>query len=382
MSRLHVALVCFASYGGSGVVASEIALAMAARGHRVRVIGRERPERLRGGAADVAFDRAQDSDYPALAEGGAYPIALAAKIVEVARAERVDVLHVHYAVPHATAAFVARAVLGPAAPRIVTTLHGTDVTIVGADAGFQPVVRHAVAQSDAVTAPSEFLRAAARARLRLGDDVPVEVVPNFVDATRFAPSRDRAALRGVFPDLADDEAVLIHVSNLRPVKRVPDVVRVFAAVAARRPARLVVVGDGPERTAAERLVDDLGLRARAAFLGKQGDFRDVLAASDVFLLPSETESFGLAALEAQSCGVPVVAAATGGVAEVIVDGETGLLAPVGDVDGMAARATSLVEDRAKWAAFSAAARRRVLERFDEGPAIDRYEAIYRRVLDG
>lgn len=372
---LRLALVCFPTLGGSGVVATELAVALAARGHRVHLIARARPERLDDAPHRVLFHRATESDYPALEGSSAYPIALASRIVDVQRAEALDVVHVHYAVPHATSAWLARLVLGDGAPKFVTTLHGTDATIVGTDPRHLPITRPAVEASDAITVPSEALRRAAVQRLGIAQ--PIEVLPNFVDARRFAPGGDRAALRAYAPDLADDEAVLIHVSNFRPVKRTLDVVRVAAAVAKARPARLFMIGDGPDRAAAEHEATTLGVRA--AFVGRQCDFRAALGASDVFLLPSEAESFGLAALEAQSSGVPVVASDAGGIPEVVVHGETGLLAPVGDVGAMAAHVLALLADPARRRETAARARVRVLERFDEGPAIDRWEALYRRV---
>ncbi len=381
---LRIGVSCFSGWGGSAVVAAEVASAMAARGHHVHVVARELPVRLLAAAGGVVFHPVRESDYPALADSSAFVVALASKLVDVAVRERLDVLHAHYAVPHATAAWMAREILGPTGPRVVTTLHGTDVTVVGGDPGHLPVVRHSIVKSDAVTTPSEALRVAARARFALDPAFPIDVVPNFVDAARFAPSADRAPLRRLFAgrgeELRDDDPVLFHVSNFRPVKRVLDVVHVFAEVAQRTRARLVLVGDGPDRSAAEWKVGDLGLAARTAFVGKQEHFELLLAASTVFLLPSETESFGLAALEAQSCGVPVVASNAGGVAEVIEHGVTGLLAQVGDVAQLTAHTLSLIDDEPRRRALSAAARARVLARFAAGPAIDAYESIYRRVI--
>lgn len=394
--RLHIAVLCFASVGGSGVIAAEVGLAMAARGHRVHFLGRAPPSRWPSAPTDqVRFHPVRES-ADALVQGNTYAIALASALVELARKEPIDLVHAHYAVPHAASAWMARSILqaegkavlgagaGRRAPRVVTTLHGTDVT--HADASHKPVTRFAVAQSAAVTTPSHFLRRAAASHLGLL--TPIEVIANFVDDAQYAPhassDRGRDRLRALFHGgesaLGDREPVLVHVSNFRPVKRIDDVIATFALVRRARRARLVMIGDGPERNAAQERVAALGLGGDVAFLGRQDHFAPLLAACDVFLLPSESESFGLAALEAMSCGVPVVASDVGGVPEVIEDGVSGLLAPVGDIDAFARHVLSLTNDNARWTAFSAAARARVLERFRTGPAIDAYEAIYRRLM--
>ncbi len=377
---LNLAITCFPTFGGSGMVATEIGLALADRGHRVHFIARDLPVRLHGMTRKVIFHEVTESDYPALAHSGTYPLALASKMIEVANYESLDILHVHYAVPHATAAWMAREVLGEKAPRIVTTLHGTDTTLVGIDPTYLPITRFSVLRSDAVTTPSESLQRATWEGFGLSPEaLPIEVIPNFVDTQRYAPLRDRTHLRPLFPHAREDTPVLVHVSNFRPVKRIDDVVSIFARVHHQRPCRLIMIGDGPERSPAERRVRELGLEAHVAFLGKQESFVELLAASDVFLLPSEQESFGLAALEAMSCGVPVVASDTGGIPEQVKHGAWGYLAPVGEVEAMARHVLSLVEEPERWGHFSRAARQQVLERFQLGPAIDRYEAIYRRL---
>ncbi|WP_257455266.1 N-acetyl-alpha-D-glucosaminyl L-malate synthase BshA [Archangium lipolyticum] len=380
--RLNLAITCFPTFGGSGMVATEIGLAMAERGHRVHFIARDLPVRLHGMTRKVIFHEVVESDYPALAHSGTYPLALASKMIEVASYEQLDILHVHYAVPHATAAWMAREVLGDLAPRIVTTLHGTDTTLVGTDPTYLPITRFSILRSDAVTTPSEFLRRATWDGFRLPETVPIEVIPNFVDTERYAPVRDRTLLRQLFPGFTDDEPVLIHVSNFRPVKRIGDVVSIFEEAHRARPCRLVMIGDGPERSPAERRVRELGLEDRVAFLGKQESFVEILASADVFLLPSEQESFGLAALEALSCGIPVVASNIGGIPEQVDHGTTGFLAPVGDVEAMAGHVLELVRDTGRWRSFSRRARENVLARFQLGPAIDRYEALYRQLMAG
>ncbi|MCY1076766.1 N-acetyl-alpha-D-glucosaminyl L-malate synthase BshA [Archangium lansingense] len=381
-ARLNLAITCFPTFGGSGMVATEIGLAMAERGHRVHFIARDLPVRLHGMTRKVIFHEVTESDYPALSHSGTYPLALASKMIEVSSYEKLDILHVHYAVPHATAAWMAREVLGDKSPRIVTTLHGTDTTLVGTDPTYLPITRFSILRSDAVTTPSEFLRRATWDGFGIPDTFPIDVIPNFVDTERYRPVRNRAHLRQLFPGLAENEPVLIHVSNFRPVKRIGDVVSVFEAVQRKRPCRLVMIGDGPERSPAERRIRECGLEHRAAFLGKQESFAEILAAADVFLLPSEQESFGLAALEALSCGIPVVASNIGGIPEQVQHGTTGYLAPVGDVEAMANHVLELVRDLDRWRIFSRRAREHVLEHFQLAPAIDRYEALYRRLLEG
>jgi N-acetyl-alpha-D-glucosaminyl L-malate synthase BshA len=377
---LHLAITCFSSVGGSGMIAADIGLAMAARGHQVHVIARELPVRLQGERHSIRFHPVRESAYPVLHQAGTYPIALASKMVEVASLHPLDVLHVHYAVPHAAAAWMAREVLGRSAPRLVTTLHGTDSTVVGTDSSYLPITRFSILQSDAVTTPSAFLEHATRQGFGLPEGFPIHVLPNFVDTARFAPGRERAPLRSLFPRLGEEEPVLVHVSNFRPIKRVGDVVAVFAQVHRHRPCRLVMIGDGPERSSAEQQARELGLLERVAFLGKQEHFGPLLAACDVFLLPSEQESFGVAALEALSCGVPVVASDVGGLPELVEPGLAGLLVPVGDVGAMARAVLWLLEEPGRWREFSSRARARVLQHFRREPAVDRYEALYRALL--
>lgn len=374
-SNLRIGVACFSSFGGSGVVATEIGMELGRRGHRVCFLSDKRPARLDPSAVNVSFHAVEPFAYPLLAERS-YALALSATMVHVARAEGLDLFHLHYAVPHAAAALLARAVLGAAAPKVITTLHGTDVSVVGADPHFQALVRTVVAASDALTAPSRWLAEAAHTHLGLPRERVVDVIPNFVDTTHFAP-----------PPTAkhkDRTPVLIHVSNFRPLKRVDDVVRIFAAVRVQVPARLHLVGDGPERARIEALVSSLGLADHVRFLGEPAEpaqLSRLLQASDVFLLPSQSESFGLAALEAMACGVPVVASDLGGLPEVIVDGVTGFLAPTGDVERMATVTRRLLTDDTLHERMAKAARELAQERFSLQPAVDRYEALYRRTLD-
>ncbi len=375
---LRIGIACFSTYGGSGVIASEIGLTMAARGHTVHVFSDERPGRLGETNGNVHFHRVEIPSYPQL-KGSPYALGLTSKIVEVAWRDGLDLLHAHYAVPHAISAYLARQVLGSTAPAIVTTLHGTDITLVGNDPSFLPLTRFSIVESDAVTTPSAWLAEATYRNLDVPRDRAIEVIPNFVDTRRFAPAPDG-------PGVTDARsAVLVHVSNFRSLKRVDDVVAIFAEARRRAPERamtLQLVGDGPERERIRGLVRAAGLDESVHFLGERTDLPAVLRSADLFLLPSETESFGLAALEAMSCGVPVIASRVGGVPEVVVDGETGLLAPVGDVAAMAAHVVRLLADAPLRARLGAAARRRAETVFPLEATVERYEALYRRLLEG
>jgi N-acetyl-alpha-D-glucosaminyl L-malate synthase BshA len=380
-------MTCYPTFGGSGVIATEIGLSMAKRGHRVHFICYEVPFRLDGFSENVFFHAVEVRDYP-LFDHSPYPLALASKMVEVSTYERLDLLHVHYAIPHATSAYLARQILGSNAPKVITTLHGTDITVVGSDSSFLPITRFSIAQSDGITVPSEFLRRATYEKLYVPPAVPIEVIPNFVDTDRFKPAASKGweQLPRLFPALNGASRgpirpkILIHNSNFRPLKRVEDVVRIFAAVREHVPCLLVLVGDGPERSRIEGMVHTMGLSESVCFLGAQLHFFEVLENSDVFLLPSETESFGLAALEAMSCGVPVVASRVGGVPEVVIDGEQGFLHRVGDIAGMVSSVRRLLEDASLYQRMSTAARRWVEQKWRREPMVDRYEDYYHRVL--
>jgi N-acetyl-alpha-D-glucosaminyl L-malate synthase BshA len=369
---LRIGVACFSTFGGSGVIASEIGMALGRRGHRVCFLSDKTPARLDLSSANVVFHEVALLDYPVLAHQS-YALALTAKMIEVARTEELDLFHLHYAVPHAVSAFLARQVLGTNVPKILTTLHGTDVTQVGADPRFQPLTQFTVRASDGITSPSRWLAEEAYRNLGLARDVAIEVIPNFVDTDRFClpagtrrnPTRPR---------------VLTHTSNFRPLKRVDDVVRIFAMVRNEIPALLQLVGDGPERPRIEAQVHSLGLSDHVRFLGDQVELVELLQGSDVFLLPSTTESFGLAALEAMACGVPVVASNVGGVSELVTDGEVGFLAPAGDVAAMAGHVLRLLTDDSLHRRLSQSARHRAESQFQLEPAADRYEAAYRRML--
>lgn len=373
---MRVGICCYPTYGGSGAMATELGLALAEHGHEVHFVSYARPARLTGYHANVAFHRVQVTPYP-LFKYPPYDLALASRLRDVAESRRLDVLHVHYAIPHAVSALLAREMLGTRSPRIVTTLHGTDITIVGLDRAYFQPTRYGIERSDAVTAVSEWLRAET---LRFFQPArPVEVVPNFVDLDRFRP-RPESELRACL--VPEGERVLSHVSNFREVKRVRDVVGIFARVAARIPSRLLLAGEGPETAEAERAAAEAGVSDRVHFLGEQEDVERVYAASDLFLLPSEHESFGLSALEALASGVPVIGTDSGGLPEVVQNGRTGFLVDVGDVEAAAERATRLLADEGLRRRMGAAAREDAKSRFDRGAIVERYLALYERTLAG
>ncbi|MCB0322223.1 MAG: N-acetyl-alpha-D-glucosaminyl L-malate synthase BshA [Bdellovibrionales bacterium] len=381
--QLRIGITCYPTFGGSGVIATEIGMAMARRGHRVHFICYDIPGRLQRYMENIFFHEVEVHDYP-LFTYPPYSLSLASKMVEVSTYEKLDLLHVHYAVPHATSAYLARSILGEQAPTVITTLHGTDITLVGNERSYLPITRFSIAQSDGVTAPSRYLQLATYDKLNLSTDIPIETIPNFVDIGRFVPmpadeKRSLAPLIGACP-IEQGLKILTHVSNFRPVKRVVDVVAVFAKVAQEIPSRLILIGDGPERSRVEASVRDLGLADKVCFLGKQEDFVGILQRSDLFLLPSESESFGLAALEAMSCGVPVVASNVQGIPEVVVDGVTGFLSDVGAIERMASNAVRLLSSPTMHQAFSQASRDRVVSEFNEAYVIDLYEDYYFRTI--
>jgi len=379
MTPLRIGITCYPTFGGSGIIATEVGLSLAQRGHQVHFICADVPIRLDRFQQNIHFHAVESREYPLL-DPSPYALALASKMIEVCTYERLDLLHVHYAVPHATSAYLARQVLG-GGPRLVTTLHGTDVTLVGNDPSFLPVTRFSIMQSDGLTVPSAALRLSTYSDLAIPNDVPIEVIPNFVDTAIFRPAvRKVDRLASLFSDVEPDAALLFHNSNFRPVKRVADTIQILAEVRKTRPAALVLVGDGPERSRVESLARELGVARAVRFLGKQLSFVEVLQQCDLFLQPSGMESFGLAALEALACGVPVVGSRVGGVPEVVKDGSLGLLCEPGDVSGMAKAVLSLLEDRARSEAMSTAAIATVHAEFRREPIVDRYEAYYRKIL--
>jgi N-acetyl-alpha-D-glucosaminyl L-malate synthase BshA len=375
---VKIGITCYPTYGGSGAVATELGIALAARGHEVHFISYEHPFRLPHFLPRVYFHEVSIGNYP-LFEYPPYDLALAVRMHDVALAHELDLLHVHYAIPHATSAWIAKEMLreqGRALP-VVTTLHGTDITIVGQDHSYQAITKFSIERSDRITAVSQWLKDETTRAFGCSD-CPIEVIPNFVDPTVFDRARYGDALR---QELGGGRPVLMHISNFRPVKRVVDVIRVFARVRAQQPCVLVMVGDGPDRHAAEEEARRLGVAAEVRFLGKIDTVAPLFAAADVYVFPSESESFGLSALEALASGVPVVAARVGGVPEVVRDGVTGALLPLGDVEGMAEAVRGFL-DPSRWREASAAAAADARARFATGDVVAQYERLYADAMDG
>ena len=370
---MRIGITCYPTYGGSGAVATELGIALARRGHEIHFITYQQPFRLPSFLPRIFFHEVDVGRYP-LFEYPPYDLALAVRMHEVVLAHKLDLLHVHYAIPHATSAWIAREMLAPTRPdiRVLTTLHGTDITIVGQDPSFHAITKFSIEQSDGLTAVSRFLqRETVRAFGCTG--CQIEVIPNFIDPEVYDRTKYKAALRDQF---APADRVLMHISNFRPVKRVRDVVRVFSRVRAQIPSVLVMVGDGPDRVHAEAEARELGVEDRVFFLGKIETVAPLLSAADLFLLPTQSESFGLSALEALASGVPVVGTNAGGLPEVVRNGETGALCAVGDVDAMASAAIDILRDRDRWQAMSTLAARDARERFAIDDVVEQYESFY------
>ncbi len=374
---VNIGITCYPVYGGSGVVATELGKALALRGHQIHFIAYSMPFRLAHVTENISFHEVAVNTYP-LFEYPPYSLALTGKMVDVARFEHLDILHVHYAIPHATSAVLAREILreqGVYVP-VFTTLHGTDITLVGQDPGFAPVVNHAINHSDGVTAVSEYLRSETKRHFQV--DAPIEVIPNFIDTTRFRRCENKAFKQAVCPD---GGKVIVHVSNFRPVKRVEDVIRVFHRLVQDGMAvNLLLAGDGPDRMSAERLARELGVWGQIRFLGKQEPIEELLSIADVFLIPSGSETFGLAALEAMACNVPIVSSNIGGLPELNVDGETGFLCPLGDIDALTRKTRAILSDDALQQRLAKGARRRAVEMFDQDRIVPMYEAYYEQAL--
>jgi N-acetyl-alpha-D-glucosaminyl L-malate synthase BshA len=375
---VNIGIICYASIGGSGIVATELGKMLASRGHHVHVLSSETPFRLGDYQPGLSFHRVEAPTYPLFREPQ-YLLALANKIVQVSRAERLDIIHAHYAVPHATAAYLARQILGAAnggkVPRVITTLHGTDITLLGSDRSYSEIVAFSIERSDGVTAVSESLKA--DTYREFGQKRDIRVIPNFVNVESHRRG-DRTDLRaGLAPG---GEKLVIHVSNFRPVKRVAAVIEIFKRIRAEVPAQLLMVGDGPDMSEAVGLCRKYELGSSVRFLGDQEQVVPLLSASDLFLMPSAQESFGLAALEAMACGVPVIASRVGGVPELVEDGVTGFLRAPEDLTGMASAAVRLLTDASLHRQVAAAARTRAVECFADTKIIPMYEAYYDEIL--
>lgn len=372
---MKIAIACYPTYGGSGVVASELGMALAQRGHEVHFVSYQVPFRVDQLLDGVYVHEVEVPSYP-LFKYPSYALALASKLVEVVRNSGVRVLHMHYAIPHAISGILARQMCTDCGIRVLTTLHGTDITLVGSDHSYFEITRWGIEQSDMVTAVSRDLALETRRQFKI--ETPIEVVPNFIDGGHYSPALRRPSLRSRFA--REDEALLVHVSNFRPVKRVLDVVEVFQRVQEAIPARLLMIGTGPDAALAEERVAALGLTSKVTFAGGMMGVGELLATTDLFLLPSESESFGLAALEAMASGVPVIGSRAGGLPEVVEHGQSGSLHAVGDVDGMARSAIEILSDSSRHEAMRIAARQRAITEFPLDQIVARYESLYERLL--
>jgi N-acetyl-alpha-D-glucosaminyl L-malate synthase BshA len=373
--EMRIGIVCYPTFGGSGVVATELGLALAREGHVIHFITYDRPVRMGERTPNVFYHEVRVSDYP-LFDYQPYELVLTSKMVDVVKYERLDLLHVHYAIPHASAAYMAQRILESQGVRIpfITTLHGTDITLLGRDPSFEPVITFAMERSDGLTAVSESLRCDTLQHFPLKRSI--DVIPNFIRLERYADRRDPEFRKRFAPN---GERLMVHVSNFRPVKRVEDVLRVFLEVRKQLPVRLLLVGDGPDRQRMEHLCRQENICEEVSFLGKMTKPEDAVANCDLFVLTSETESFGLAALEAMACSVPVVSTDTGGTPEVNKHTVSGLLSPVGDVAGMAAHAITILKDDASLQHFREGALSEAA-RFDVIKVLPHYEALYRQVV--
>ena len=375
---MKIGITCYPTYGGSGAVATELGIQLAERGHEVHFISYAQPFRLGHFRERLFFHEVEMEDYP-LFEHPPYSLALAVAIDDTARKESLDLIHVHYAIPHATSAWIAREMIASERDLpIVTTLHGTDITLVGLHPSFRSITRFSILRSQGLTAVSEYLKAETVRDFQVPQE-RIDVVPNFIDTAVWHPGKEPCHRSTLAPG---GEKIVMHISNFRPVKRVEDVVEVFARIVRKVPARLVMVGDGPERPRAVDRAEELGLRSQVLFLGKHASVDELIACADVLLLPSENESFGLAALEGMASGAPVVASRVGGLPEVVEHGVSGFLLPVGDVDAMAEAAVEVLSDPVLHKRIAEAARRRAEECFGAASVVPRYEAIYDRVLSG
>jgi N-acetyl-alpha-D-glucosaminyl L-malate synthase BshA len=376
---MNIGITCYPVYGGSGVVATELGKALAGRGHNVHFIAYSMPFRLGHVASNITFHEVNVNTYP-LFEYPPYSLALTSKMVDVVHHEELDLMHVHYAIPHATSAVQAQQILKQKDERVpvVTTLHGTDITLVGRDPSFRPVVNYSINESDGVTAVSKFLRRETHEHFDIESEI--EVIPNFIDTDRFQRANKDHFKQALCPN---GEKVIVHVSNFRPVKRAQDVVEVFHKLCGEDlcDLKLLLVGDGPDRVPTEHLARELGVYEDVRFLGKQEPIEEILSIADVFLMPSGSETFGLAALEAMACGVPVVCSDIGGLPELVPDEEAGFLCPLGDVGALTDRTRRILTDEDLHDRMARAARRRAVGSYSLDEIVPRYEAYYEEVRE-
>ncbi len=372
-----IGIVCYPTVGGSGVIATELGKSLAALGHKVHFITHGLPLRVNHFNENLFLHKVEVGDYPLFQQINLYPLSLAAKIREVADQHALDILHVHYAMPHATCAFLAKEMLESKRIRTITTLHGTDITLVGLMPSYFEITRFSISMSDMISAVSRFLKRETIRTFRI--EKPIHVIHNFVDCNEFRPQRNTSIRERLAPN---GEMLIVHASNFRKVKNLPIVLSVFERVRRRIPCRLILMGDGPEREPSERRAAELGIERDVVFMGDQEFIADILPVGDVFLLPSEHESFGLAALEAMSCGLPVVASSIGGLDEVIDDGESGFLLDPRDSDGMSRIILDLLGDEERRRSIGMKARERAKRDFAKDKIINEYIQLYKAVLEG
>ncbi len=374
---MKIGITCYPTYGGSGVVATELGLALASLGHQVHFISYAIPHRLNKFFENVFFHEVELSTYP-LFEHSLYDLALTSKMLEVIDFEELDLMHVHYAIPHAVSAYLARQVLRRQNKNLkfITTLHGTDITLVGLEPSFMPLVKFSIEESDGVTTVSRFLKEKTLTNYNIEKDI--EVIYNFIDIEKFKPDQSDLFRKHIAPN---GEKVLVHTSNFRIVKRVTDTIRVLEKVKKEVPAKLVLVGDGPDRSECERLARELDIHKDVVFLGKQDGLTEILNAADIFLMPSQSESFGLSALEAMSCGIPVVSSSVGGLPELNIHNETGYIAEIGDIDRMAKYVVELLTNEKRYKSFSKNSRDRAVKNFDKNLIVPKYVDYYEKILN-
>ena len=374
---MKIGITCYPTFGGSGVLATELGKQLALNGHEIHFISYALPYRLKGFYTNVYFHEVRVSDYP-LFQYQPYTLSLAVKMYDVIQEYGLDLLHVHYAIPHATSAFIANQMLGgnEHPVKIVTTLHGTDITLVGQEASFKSITKFSIEQSDGVTAVSDFLKNQTVDVFGVKRDI--EVIHNFVDTERFRPGAGADCCKKAIAH--EDEKIIMHISNMRPVKRLRDVIEVFARVHKEVKSRLVLIGDGPDRNVAHQRAVELGIEKSCCFLGAQDSIESIISCADIALQPSESESFGISILEALSCGVPVIATRCGGPEEVMIQGETGYLSDVGNVDDMAANAIRLLTDDEHYRYCSGQARKRAVENYQIDKITAQYENFYESIL--
>ena len=373
---MKIGITCYPTYGGSGVVATELGLALAKLGHQVHFISYAIPRRLNRFVENIFFHEVEMSTYP-LFEHSLYGLSLTSKMLEVIEYEKLDLMHVHYAIPHAVSAYMARKVLEKTNKSIkfITTLHGTDITLVGLEPSFMPLVKFSIEESDGVTAVSRFLKEKTLTNYNIQKEI--EVIYNFIDLDIYKPQPSDVFRQHIAPN---GEKGLVHTSNFRPVKRVPDTIRILEKVKKEVPAKLVLVGDGPDRSECERLARELDIHKDVIFLGKQDALAEILNAADIFLMPSQSESFGLSALEAMACGKPVISSSVGGLPELVIHNETGYIAEIGDVERMSKYAVDLLTNEKKYNIFAKNSLDRAVNHFDKALVLPKYIEYYEKIL--